>query len=58
MKKKKRLRIKPVGFIVGSKNIYLTTDHGRLMIIDIITIIAIIYAIIIIIMNIIINMII
>ena len=36
-KKKKRSRIKPVGFIVGSENIYLTTDHGRLMIIDIIT---------------------
>tara|TARA_Y100000590_G_scaffold462472_1_gene626672 strand:+ start:874 stop:2178 length:1305 start_codon:yes stop_codon:yes gene_type:complete len=34
-KKKKRLKIKPVGFIVGSENIYLTTDHGRLMIIDI-----------------------
>ena len=27
----------PIGFIVGSKNIYLTTDHGRLFIIDIIT---------------------
>ena len=36
-KKKKRSRIKPVGFIVGSENIYLTTDHGRLMIINIIT---------------------
>ena len=36
-KKKKRSKIKPVGFIVGSENIYLTTDHGRLMIIDIIT---------------------
>jgi hypothetical protein len=34
-KKKKRLKIKPVGFIVGSENIYLTTNHGRLMIIDI-----------------------
>ena len=32
---KKRLKIKPAGFIVGSKNIYLTTNHGRLMIIDI-----------------------
>ena len=31
---KKRKEIKPVGFIVGKKNIYLTTDHGRLMIID------------------------
>ena len=33
-KKKKRKEIKPVGFVIGSKNIYLTTDHGRLMIID------------------------
>ena len=37
MKKKKRSKIKPVGFIVGSNNIYLTTDHGRLMIIDIVS---------------------
>jgi hypothetical protein len=36
-KKIKRTKIKPVGFIVGSKNIYLTTDHGRLMIIDIVS---------------------
>ena len=35
-KKKKRSKIKPVGFIVGSENIYLTTDHGRLIIIDIV----------------------
>ena len=34
-KKKQREKIKPVGFIVGVRNIYLTTDHGRLMIIDI-----------------------
>ena len=34
-KKKKRLKISPVGFIVGTENIYLTTDHGRLIIIDI-----------------------
>lgn len=34
-KKKKRSTIKPVGFIVGLKNIYLTTDNGRLLIIDI-----------------------
>ena len=33
-KKKKRKEIKPVGFVIGTKNIYLTTDHGRLMIID------------------------
>jgi len=29
--------IEPVGFIVGSKNIYLTTSHGKLIIIDITT---------------------
>ena len=34
-KKKKRDKIKPVGFIVGLKNIYLTTDNGRLLVIDI-----------------------
>ena len=34
-KKKKRSKIKPVGFIMGSENIYLTTSHGRLMIIDV-----------------------
>ena len=34
-KKKKREKIKPVGFVVGVDNIYLTTDHGRLMVIDI-----------------------
>ena len=28
-------KVKPVGFIVGSKNIYLTTDNGRLVVIDI-----------------------
>ena len=35
--KKQGLTIEPVGFIVGSKNIYLTTSHGRLIIIDITT---------------------
>ena len=34
-KKKKRDKIKPVGFVIGLDNIYLTTDHGRLMVIDI-----------------------
>ena len=34
-KKKTREKIKPVGFIIGSKNIYLTTDSGRLLVIDI-----------------------
>ena len=33
-KKKKREKIKPVGFVIGVNNIYLTTDHGRLMVID------------------------
>ena len=36
-KKKNRSKIKPIGFIVGSKNIYLTTSHGRLIIIDILS---------------------
>ena len=35
MHSKKRAKINPVGFIIGRKNIYLTTDHGRLLIIDI-----------------------
>ena len=35
IKKKKRKKIKPVGFIIGAENIYLTTNNGRLMIIDI-----------------------
>ena len=34
-KKKKRTEIKPIGFIMGSKNIYLTTNHGRLLVIDV-----------------------
>ena len=36
-KKKKKSKIKPVGFIVGASNIYLTTDNGRLIIIDILS---------------------
>ena len=32
---KKRPNIKPTGFIVGLDNIYLSTSHGRLIIIDI-----------------------
>lgn len=36
-KPKKRSKIEPVGFIVGINNIYLTTDNGRLLVIDIIT---------------------
>ena len=30
-KTKKRANINPVGFILGSKNIYLTTDNGKLI---------------------------
>ncbi len=33
--KKKRDKIKPVGFVIGLKNIYLSTDNGRLLVIDI-----------------------
>ena len=33
-KPKKRKNIKPIGFIVGKKNIYLTLSNGRLMVID------------------------
>ena len=35
MEENKRSKIKPVGFIVGTKNIYLTTDNGLLILIDI-----------------------
>ena len=35
IKQKKRSKIKPVGFVIGSKNIYLTTSKGHLIIIDI-----------------------
>ena len=31
------VKFKPIGFIVGKKNIYLTTNHGRLFVIDIST---------------------
>ena len=34
IKEKKRSSIKPVGFIIGEKKIYLTTSNGRLIIID------------------------
>ena len=36
-KKKKRDKIKPIGFIVGVKNIYLTTSNGRMLVINITT---------------------
>ena len=34
-KLKKRINIKPTGFIVGLSNIYLSTSNGRLLVIDI-----------------------
>ncbi len=34
---KKRSKIKPVGFLIGVNKIYLTTNHGRLITIDITT---------------------
>ena len=37
IKFKKRNKIKPTGFIMGNNNIYLTTDNGRLFVIDIAT---------------------
>ena len=36
-KLKKRKEINPTGFIVGSEKIYLSTDNGRLLVIDIST---------------------
>lgn len=35
IKPKKRKKIKPTGFIVAKENIYLTTNNGRLLLIDI-----------------------
>ena len=32
---RKRTQILPVGFIVGTKNIYLTTNNGKLIIVDV-----------------------
>ena len=37
IKEKKRKKIKPIGFIVGKKNIYLSTNTGRLFVIDILS---------------------
>ena len=34
-KSKQRSKITPVGFVIGKKNIYLSTSNGRLLIIDI-----------------------
>ena len=37
IKKKKIKKFKPVGFIVGKKDVYLSTSNGRLFVIDILT---------------------
>jgi len=34
-KEKNRISIKPTGFILGKENIYLSTDNGKLLVIDI-----------------------
>ena len=34
IKKKKRSKIKPVGFVIGKQRIYLTTNNGRLIVIN------------------------
>ena len=34
-KNKQRPKIKPTGFIIGNENIYLSTNHGRLLVVDI-----------------------
>ena len=35
LKNKERKRIKPIGFIVGKKTIYLSSSNGKLFLIDI-----------------------
>ncbi len=37
IKEKKRKKINPIGFIVGKKNIYLSTNIGRLFVVDILS---------------------
>ena len=34
-KSKKRSKMRPIGFVLGTKNIYLSTSNGKLLIIDI-----------------------
>ena len=34
-KKKKRKKIKPVGYVVGQINIYLTLNNGKVLVVDI-----------------------
>ena len=35
LKKKKKFELKPVGFILGKNDIYLTTNNGKLLVIDV-----------------------
>ncbi len=37
IKEKKRSKVKPVGFVFGKKNVYLTTSNGHLIVINIVT---------------------
>ena len=37
IKQKKRINLKPVGFIIGKNNIYLTTNKGHLIVVSILT---------------------
>ncbi len=37
IKEKKRPNIKPVGFVIGIKNLYITTNNGRLIVTDVLT---------------------
>lgn len=34
---KQRMKIKPVGFVIGLENLYLSTDNGKLLVIDVLT---------------------
>ena len=34
---KQRTKIKPVGFVIGLENLYLSTDNGKLLVIDVLT---------------------
>ena len=36
-KEKKRANIKPIGFVIGKTNLYLSNDNGKLIVVDLIT---------------------
>ena len=36
-KEKERMDIKPIGFVIGKTNLYLTNDDGKMIIVDLIT---------------------